>query len=251
MATTTYIDRTSRAAQEMTEAQRDAYEAVTENFAAAQRRGIGLAQDGLGLLKLQEDNARAAQAWVADGIKLLQHQQRNAEFVQNWAHGAAEAVREQADQNARTAEAVARGISRQQESFRAIAQGWTGAYRDFFSPFAYAQEGLKTFQRATQHGLEATEQVTRQGLRVAEQAAEQTEEVLRQTEEATRQVELEAAVMGSLKTADYDDLTVDEISKRLNGLSTEELKKVREYEKDHKDRETLVDQIDRKIRTTS
>ncbi len=54
-----------------------------------------------------------------------------------------------------------------------------------------------------------------------------------------------------MKTANYDELTVDEISKRLNGLSTEELRKVREYEKRNKNRETLIEQIDRNIRANS
>ena len=75
-------------------------------------------------------------------------------------------------------------MSRQQEGFRALTEGWVGAYRDFFSPFAYLQEGMRTFQRATQQGLEATEQVARQGLRVAQEATEQTDEVLRQAEKA-------------------------------------------------------------------
>jgi hypothetical protein len=107
---------------------------------------------------------------------------------------------------------------------------------------------MKTFQRATQQGLEATEQVTRQGLRVAEEATEHTEQVLRQTEQATYQAELKAAVLGALKSANYDELTVDEISEKLDGLSTEQLKQVREYEKQNKDRETLIGLIDRKIR---
>jgi hypothetical protein len=46
-------------------------------------------------------------------------------------------------------------------------------------------------------------------------------------------------------------LTVEEISERLGGLSVEELKKVREYEKRNKNRETLIEQIDRKIRANS
>ena len=54
-----------------------------------------------------------------------------------------------------------------------------------------------------------------------------------------------------MKTANYDELTVDEISKRLNGLSTEEPRKVREYEKRNKNRETLIEQIDRNIRANS
>ena len=51
--------------------------------------------------------------------------------------------------------------------------------------------------------------------------------------------------------AGYDELTVDEISKRLNGLSTEELRKVREYEKRNKNRETLIEQFDRKLKAAS
>ena len=51
-----------------------------------------------------------------------------------------------------------------------------------------------------------------------------------------------------MKTTNYDELTVDEISGRLEGLSTEELEKVRKFEKKNKNRETLIEQIDRKIR---
>src|SRR5215207_8134689 len=237
--TTRNIDKTTRTTRQMAEAQRDAYEALAENFAGVQRRSIGLANDGLEFMKLQEDNA---------------------EFVQGWMGDATEVLREQTEHNVRTAEAFTRGISKQQEGYRALTQQWVGAYREFFSPFSYMQEGIRTFQRATQQGLEATqqvarqglqatEQVTQQGLRVAEEATEQTEEVLRRTEEITRQAELEAAVFGALKTTNYEDLTVDDIVKQLDGLTIQQLEQVREYEKRNKDRETLIEQIDRKIRT--
>src|SRR5688500_10591099 len=147
----------------MAEAQRDSFEAIAENFAAAQRRSIGIAEGGLEFMRLQEDNARAAQAFFANGVRLLQLQQRNAEFVQGWMGDAVEVVREQTEQHARTAEAFTRGVSKQQEGYRALRQQWVGAYRDFFSLFSYVQEGMRTFQRATQQvvrqGLQATEQV--------------------------------------------------------------------------------------------
>jgi hypothetical protein len=269
--TTTNIEKSMRTARQMAEAQRDSYAALAENFATAQRRTIGLAEGGLTFMRLQEENARAAQEWFASGVRLLQLQQRNAEFVQGWTTDAVEVVREQTEQNVRTAEAFARGISKQQEGFRALTQVWAGTYRgDFFSPFAYFQEGVKTVQRATQQGLEATGQVarqglrvaeettqqglrvaeetTRQGLRVAEEATEQTDEVLRQTEKVTREAELRIAVLGALETADYEELTVDEISGRLDDLSVQQLEQVREYEKLKKDRQSLIEQIDRKIR---
>jgi len=279
-ATAKNIDKTARTAREMAEAQRDSFEALAENFASAQRRGMGLAEGGLEFVKLQEDNARAAQEFFATGVKLLQRQQKNAEFVQNWTGDAVEVMREQAEHNARTAEAFARAISKQQESFRSLTRGWVGAYTDFFSPLAYARQATRAFQDATKQGLEVTEQVTRQGLRVAEEttrqgleateeatkqslrvveeATERTEDVLRETERATREAEkaaheaeLRTAVYSALGTTDYDALTVDEVSKRIDGLTAEQLKQVREFEKNGKDRETLVAQIDRKIKAAS
>jgi hypothetical protein len=262
VATTANIDKTTRTAHEMAEAQHDSFEAIAENFAAAQRRSIGIAEGGLEFMRLQEDNARATQEFFANGVRLLKLQQKNAEFVQGWMGEAVEVMREQTEHNAHTAEVFARGIGRQQESMRALSRGWVGAYREFFSPFSYVQEGMRTFQRATQQGLETTEQVarqglrateqaTRQGLRVAEEATERTEDVMRQTEKVTREAELRTAVLAALKSTDYEGLRVEEISKRIEGLPTEQLKKVREFEKNHKNRETLIEQIDRKIRANN
>ena len=172
-------------------------------------------------------------------------------------------MREQTEHNLRTAEAFARSARKQQEAFRSLVQGWTDAYEGFFfSPFDYAQEGLKVLQQATDQGLKATqgvveqgaevtEQVARQGLRVAEEATEQTEEVLRQAEEATRETELRTSVLAALETDDYDALTVAEITEKLGDLSAEELKALRELEKRTKDRESLVERIDSKIRANS
>ena len=262
MATTANTDTTARTVREMAEAQRDSFEAMAENFASAQRRAIGLAEGGLGFMKLQEENARATQEFFANGVRLLQLQGRNAEFVQQWTGEAAEALREQAEHNARTAEAFARGVGSQQEGLRALTRGWVEAYTGSFSPLAYARQGMGAFRRTTRQGLEATEQVarqglrateqvTRQGLRVAEEATEQTDKVLRQTEEATREAELRSAVFGALGTSDYEALTVEEVSKRIEGLPADQLRKVREFEKNNKNRETLVGQIDRKIRANN
>jgi hypothetical protein len=49
----------------------------------------------------------------------------------------------------------------------------------------------------------------------------------------------------------YDELTVEEVSARLDALSTEELREVRDYEERTKNRETVLEQLDRKIRSSS
>ncbi len=214
-------------------------------------------------MRLQEQNAKAAQQWFASSARVAQLQQRNFAFAQEWLREGAEALREQTEHNVRTAEAFARSARKQQEGFRALAQELMEAYEGFvFSPINYVQEGLRPFQRATEQGLkatrqvveqgaEATQQVARQGLRVAEEATERTEEALRQVEEATREAELRTSVLAALETENYDTLTVAEITEKLGDLSTEELKKLREFEKRNKNRESLVERIDSKIRANS
>jgi hypothetical protein len=231
----------------MAQLQRDSYEALAENFAAAQRRTMGLAKGGFEFMRLQEQNARATQEFFAGSVRLLQLQQRNAEFVQGWTGNAVEALREQTEDNVKTAEAFARGVSKHQEVFGTLSSSWTETYRDLFSPLAYVREGVRTTQRVAQQGLKASEQVARQSLRVAQEATEQTEEVLKQAEKATKKAELRSAVFGALGTTNYEELTVEEVSRRIEGLRSADLKKVREYEKKNKNRETLIEQIARKI----
>ncbi len=245
------MERMARTTQEISEAQRASYEAAADNLAAFQRRNAKLAEDGLEFLKLMESNARAAQEWWASSVKLLQLQQRNVKFAQGWFNESVEYAQEQVNHNRNTAETFAQSARAQQEGFRALTEEWARAYQGFFSPFTYAREGLRTAQQATQQGLEATQQATRQGLRLAQEATEQTEQAIRKTERTARQAELEATVSSVFKGKKYEDLTVDEVSKKLDGLSTEDLKKVREYEKQNKNRETLVEQIDRKIKDAS
>ena len=49
----------------------------------------------------------------------------------------------------------------------------------------------------------------------------------------------------------YDELTVDEVAGRLGGLSAEELRVVRDYEERNKNRDTILEQLDRRIRSGS
>jgi len=49
----------------------------------------------------------------------------------------------------------------------------------------------------------------------------------------------------------YDELNVKEIGERLDGMSAAEIRRVREYEKRNKNRETLVEQFDRKLKAAS
>ena len=51
--------------------------------------------------------------------------------------------------------------------------------------------------------------------------------------------------------AGYDELNVKEIGDRLDVMSAAEIRRVREYEKRNKNRETLIEQFDRKLKAAS
>jgi hypothetical protein len=199
-------------------------------------------------LRLQESNARAVQEWWTSGLKLLQLQQHNISSAQNWLSSGIGALRDQTEQNRRTAEVFVQSVRKQQEGLRNLSEEFAGPYQNlFFSPFGYAQALLRTAEQ----GLQATEQ----GLQLAVEASEQTEQIIQEAEQAIEEAELEAAVLralGSEKGSEnYDELTVADISKRLDNFSTEDLEKLRAYEKQNKNRETLIDQIDRKMKSAT
>lgn len=56
---------------------------------------------------------------------------------------------------------------------------------------------------------------------------------------------------GGFPIAGYDELNVEEVGKSLDNLSAQELREVREYEKANKNRETVIGQIDRKLKPAS
>jgi hypothetical protein len=51
--------------------------------------------------------------------------------------------------------------------------------------------------------------------------------------------------------AGYDELNVKEIGDRLDGMTAAEIRRDREYEKRNKNRETLIEQFDRKLKAAS
>ncbi len=241
---TSNIEKTTRTAQEITESQQRAFEAVADNLLSFQKRNTEVARGWSEFLKLQESNAKLAQDLFNNGMRFAELQQRNIRFAQEWMGYGVNFWRDQAESNTRTAEIVARSASDQQESFRKLAEQWASAYEGFFSSWnSYAGEGLRSVQQAAEQGLETAEQNTRQGLRIAEDVAEEAAE---QTERTMRQAD-----PNQLPIEGYDDLNVSEVSAKLDGLTAAELKKVEAYEKRNKNRETVIEQVERKVKATS
>ncbi len=56
---------------------------------------------------------------------------------------------------------------------------------------------------------------------------------------------------GGFPIPNYDELNVEEVKGMLDGLTAAQIREVREYEKRNKNRETLIEQFDRKLKAAS
>jgi hypothetical protein len=78
--------------------------------------------------------------------------------------------------------------------------------------------------------------------RVRERASQNTDRMRREVDRARR-----ATGLASFPISGYDDLTAAQITTRLDALSSAELRHVREYERRHGNRKTVLAAIERKL----
>ena len=104
-----------------------------------------------------------------------------------------------------------------------------------------------TREPATNGAQKATETAAKSAQKSSEPAAEETQE---STEIAAKDAQKNTET-ATFPIEGYDEMNVGEVSERLDGLSVDELKRVRKYEKDNKNRWSLRKEMKRKIKTTS
>ena len=110
-----------------------------------------------------------------------------------------------------------------------------------------AQEQQRTLQQQARGQQQNFQQVFQQTLdtfsRLLNVPASRAGESARIAQEIARIVQRAAS---EVPIEGYDELNVEEIVGRLEGLSEEEVGRVREYERGNKNRATLLEQIDRR-----
>ena len=137
-------------------------------------------------------------------------------------------LREQAEAGRASAQQLSEQAARQRE-----------AYAEFLdSAFSRYRAGTEQATQSAQAGVRTLSETTAGLLGTATGAAGATVEGAEQA----------AAVVFPIEG--YDEMNVEEVSERLDGLSVEELQLVRDYEETNKKRETLLEQLDRKIRSS-
>src|SRR5215208_4146546 len=158
---------------------------------------------------------------------------------------------------------LAEQIQKQQQYSQQMTQELINTYMQLLNtPGSYlsgqAEQQQQTLKQTAQQWMEQAQQ---QQQSFQQQAKEQQQSFQQMTQEMLGSysqlfnIPLSYAKEGlrdaQFPVEDYDGLTVEEVSSRVGSLSTEELREVRDYEERNKNRETVLEQLDRKIRGSS
>ena len=111
-----------------------------------------------------------------------------------------------------------------------------------------AQETQEATEAAAKSAQESTEPGAQETQKSTEVAAKDAQETQKSTEVAARDAR-ESAGTAAFPIEGYDEMNRGEVSELLDGLSAAELKRVRRYEKQNKDRGSLRKEMKQKIET--
>jgi len=160
-------------------------------------------------------------------------------------------------------QSLAQQIEKQQQTSQQMTQELINTYMQLLNtPGSYlsgqAEQQQQTIQQTAQQWMEQAQQ---QQQSFQEQARQQQQSFQQMTQEVMStyselwNIPLSYAKEG-IKDAQfpiegYDELTVEEVNERLGALSAEDLREVRDHEERNKVRETILEQLDRRIRSGS
>ena len=154
-------------------------------------------------------------------------------------------------------------IQRQQQTSQQMTQEMMQTYMQLLNtPGSYlqgqAEQQQQTLQQTAQQWMEQAQQqrqTFQQQAQQQQQAFQQMTQEVMNTYAQLFNIPLSYAKQGLRESGfpvdNYDSLNADEISRQISTLSAEELRVVRDYEERHKNRETVLEQLDRRIRSGS
>ncbi len=124
------------------------------------------------------------------------------------------------------------------------AEDQAHAYQDFFGQWGFPFMG-SPFIRMPYDPFG----FWREWTRTVQKSARDTQS--KAVEQTARVIETTAPSDGSLPIGGYDEKSVGEITARLDTLTVDQLERLKRHERRNKNRETLIREIDRRIRATS
>lgn len=189
---------------------------------------------------------------LAESYRLVYEQsaqsgERQRRLAQKFSELVAQNLREQTESSRAAAEQLSEQAQKQQEAGRALAQESVEAYAQFLDD-AFSQYRSGT-QRAAQSAQQTTRNLSETAMGLVGTATGTASDVADTTADATQSAAESAT--GEPPIEGYDELNVGEVTSRLDGLSEAELRRVRDYESRNKNRQTILDQVDRKTQSAS
>jgi hypothetical protein len=159
-------------------------------------------------------------------------------------------------------QSLAEQIQKQQQTSQQMIQELINTYMQLLNtPGSYLSGQAEQQQTIQQTAQQWMEQAQQQQQTFQQQAQQQQQSFQQMTQEVMNtysqlfNIPLSYAQQGlrdaQFPVEGYDELTVEEVSARLDALSTEDLREVRDYEERNKNRETILEQLDRSIRSGS
>jgi chromosome segregation ATPase len=266
--------RINEAAQQFTDALVAASRATSDRSVAAQELGTQLTgyffNSVIDNLRTQAEGTRQVTRQLADQQRRAQEATREftqasmntymnlLDSISSFYHGGttrAQRRAEEAESQVKEAERRAKQAERSTEEANRRAEE---AERRVEETQRRTREAEGRAEKA-EEGAEQAKSRAEQAERSTEEAQSRTEEAERRAEEAERQAEKaersssEAESQGDddLPLADYDSLNIRQISEKLDQLSVEEIRRLRDYEVRNKDRSTLVNRLNLRIEVSS
>jgi hypothetical protein len=158
--------------------------------------------------RIAESNAKSAQQSARIATEYwVASRERNNKVAQQITHTITEGMRRQTDANEELATKIFEILEERDEAHKRFFEQWAQAFSRV--PFDYVRQA---------------------------------------THEAHKGVNaVMASANGGFPIAGYDELSVEEITDRLEGLSEAQIKQVRDHERRTKNRKSLMEQFDRKL----
>ena len=191
--------------------------------------------------------ARRFAETLADSYRLVYGQaaeagQRQQQRAQEFSELVAQNLREQAEANRAGVEALSEQAQRQQEAGQALARESVEAYAQFLDDaFSRYRSGAERAAGTAQRGA-STLAATTTGLVGTAAGA---------TAGAAAGATREAADAATFPIPGYDGMTVEEIEGRLGPLTDDQVRRLRDHERENQNRKTLIERYDARLRASS
>jgi len=194
--------------------------------------------------------ARRFAETLADSYRLIYGQateagQRQQQRAREFSDLVAQNLREQTEGNRAAAQRLSEQAGRQRQAGQDLARESVEAYVEFLNTaFAQYRSGA---ERAAGSARDLAETTTG----VVGTAAGATTGAVGEAADTAAGATRTAAEAAAFPIPGYDDMNVQEISDRLDPLTEDQIRQLRDYERQNQNRKTLIERYDAKLRASS